>query len=123
MTELICEHCRIGIAMYGLYGRVRVYECVLNKRHKKWLAGFEEPCDGAPCTTSNLVLKGKGKDKYWDRVCNFPYKLIPIDQMQKSEDCLKQEREEKKEREEKAAKLRKEAEDLLLKARELDKTR
>lgn len=41
--------------------------------------------------------------------------------MRKSKDCLDDEREEKRYRDEQAARLRKEAEELLLKARELER--
>lgn len=106
----VCEHCQIGMSLYTFYGRQRVYECALNQHHKDCLAGFYEPCEGYHCGNGKRGEDWKPK-----------YKQIPIDQMKKSEECLQQELEEKQERDQKAARLRKEAEELLLKARDLEK--
>jgi hypothetical protein len=110
MPDNVCEHCLIGMSIYSLYGRQRVYECDLDLHQKDCLAGFFEPCDGSSCGNYN---RNKGE---WI----FKYKQISSSFMRKSEECLQQEREERQEREEKARRLRKKAEELLLRAGELE---
>ena len=105
----VCEHCQIGMALYTFYGRQRVYECALNQHSKDCLAGFYEPCEGYHCGNGKRGEDWKPK-----------YKQISISSMKKSEECLQQESEEKHDRDQKAARLRKEAEKLLLEARELE---
>jgi hypothetical protein len=109
IPDEVCEHCQIGMSLYTFYGRQRVYECDLNQYPKDCLAGFFEPCEGYHCGN------GKRGDDWKPK-----YKQIPIFRMKKSEECLQQEREEQKDRDDKARRLRKEAEELLLKARELE---
>lgn len=109
MDSKVCEHCLLGVAIYTFYGRYRVYECELNIYPKDCLAGFYEPCRGYHCGTGKRGEDWKPK-----------YKQISESDMRKSKDCLDDEREERRYRDEKAARLRKEAEELLLKARELE---
>jgi len=49
------------------------------------------------------------------------YKKIDISEMEKTDDCLEQEKEEQQERKDEAARLREEAEEKLVKARNLEK--
>jgi hypothetical protein len=108
----VCEHCLLGILVYSLYGQKRVYECELGIKymHKDLLAGFTDTCDGYYC--------GNGKrGEAW-----VPkYERISYSQMRKSEECLSDERREKEYNSEKANKLRKQAEELLMQARDLEK--
>jgi len=109
IPDKVCEHCQIGMSLYTFYGRQRVYECKLNLYPKDCLAGFYEPCEGYHCGNGKRGEDWKPK-----------YKQISISSMKKSEECLQQELEEKRDRDQKAARLRKEAEKLLLQARELE---
>jgi len=123
MPDKVCEHCLIGILLSSMYGRFRVYECELGIHDKDFLAGFEEPCVAYPsCGTSKLVLKSynNGKDKGWEREYKFKYKRIPISKMRKSEDCLRQEREEAADRKEGVERIRTEAMNLLRRADALE---
>lgn len=108
----VCEHCLLGILVYSLYGTKRVYECELGIKymHKDLLAGFTDPCDGYYCGT------GKRGEKWSPK-----YNRISYSQMRKSEECISNERREKEDRKKQANKLRKQAEELLLQARDLDK--
>lgn len=73
------------------------------------MAGFYEPCNGYYCSVGKReTLRPK-------------YKLVNEYDMKKSEECLQQEVEENRDRDQKVERLRKEAEELLLKARELEK--
>ncbi|MEW5907997.1 MAG: hypothetical protein AB1643_02360 [Patescibacteria group bacterium] len=119
--DKVCEHCLIGMKVYSFYGPFRVCECAKDIHPKNWTAGFEEPCDGYPSCftrTQNTFAQVKKGAPWYEY--KFKYKLIPRNEMRKSESCLRQEEEEKKEREEKAKRLRAQAEDLLIKARSLE---
>lgn len=119
MSGTVCEHCLIGIELISMMGRSRVYECEKGIHPKDCLAGFFEPCDGYPSCFSEGREKVKGMWVY-NRKFRFRYKRIPVSQMKKSEDCIRDEKEEAEKRRKEVERLRKGAEDLLLKARELE---
>ncbi len=120
-SDKVCEHCRIGRNLYSFYGTFRVYECVKDIHSKDWLAVFEKPCDGSYCVTKKMCSwKEAKKHGDWFYRYKFPYKLIPRSEMKKSEDCIRQEKEERKEKKEEAERLRSQAEDLFIKARLLE---
>jgi hypothetical protein len=98
-----------------------MYECEKNRHQKEWLAGFEEPCTGSRwCGNETRKIVSYGGEKEWEYTFHPDYKTIPRSKMRKSEDCLRQEREDRESNEKEASRLRKEASELLLKARDLD---
>jgi len=126
MPNKVCEHCLIGMLLTSMCGRFRVYECELGIHDKDWLAGFGEPCVAYPsCGTSKLVLRSynNGKDKGWEREYKFKYKRIPISEMRKSGECIRQEQEEEAARKKGAEGLRAKAMDLLRRADTLEHQR
>lgn len=106
-----CEHCLIGITCYSLYGKFKVYECEKGERYMQQdlIAGFIEPCYGYHCGTGKRGETWKPK-----------YKRIPTSQMRKSESCIQDEEEESESRRKDADSLKKQALELLLKAKELE---
>lgn len=119
-SDKVCEHCRIGMKLYSLYGTFRVYECIKDIHPKDWLAGFNEPCDGNYCTDrkKNTFAQVKAGAPWYTYTRR--YKQISRSEMKKSEDCIRQEEEERKEKKKEAERLRSKAEDLIIKARSLE---
>lgn len=109
----VCTHCLLGIVCLSLYGKFRVYECEKGIEYmcKDLLAGFVEPCDGYHCGY------GKRGEKWRPK-----YKRIHWSEMRKSEDCIQDEKEDTEKRHREAEQLRKEAMDLMVKAKELEKS-
>ena len=113
MAQQYCEHNRIGLLMYSLYGRFRVYTCALNKRHgRDWMAGWVEPCIAA---CANRYRKPGG-----ERCFSFPYKRISFSDIPMSDEALEQEKKDKAERKAKAQELRNQACDLIAQASKLE---
>ncbi len=123
-SDEVCEHCLIGVVIDSLWGPFQVYKCELDQYHgQEWLGGFEKPCEGHQCKTEKQVLRSynHGKDKRWEWEYKFRYKRIPRDQMRKSEDCLRQEREEEAARKGKAEALRRKAMEILREADQVER--
>jgi hypothetical protein len=123
VPDEVCEHCLIGIFLTSMMGRFRVYECEMGIHDKDFLAGFTEPCvNYLPCRTERRVLKSynQGKDKEWGYEYKFKYKRIPIAEMRKSKDCIRQEQEEEAARKKEAEELSAKAMDLLRRADTLE---
>lgn len=114
----VCEHCRINIMVYGLYGKFRTYVCARGIKIGELLAGSDTPCKGHHQPSCYSSIDGK---RHSPLPGKFRYKMIPFSEMKKSEDCLKEEKREKEEKKVEATRMRYEAEDLLIKARKLEK--
>lgn len=108
---MCCEHCLIGSKVLSMMGWIRVFECEKGFRDsdRDCLSGFFDPCDYyQTCFTDRMHSK--------DGKAHFRYKRIKRSEMRKSENCLKDEKEEQEHNAKERERLRNEAFELLKQA-------
>lgn len=112
----VCEHCLLGMVLFSLMGRFRVYECekVEEYEYKDLLTRFYNICEGYHC---GVDYKDEKRERRWKP----KYKRIPSSEMRKSESCIRQEKEDAEDRKKKADRLRKDAMELMCEAQELER--
>lgn len=116
----VCEHCRINILVSGLYGRFRTYTCARDIKIGELMVGADTPCKGhhQPSCYSSVE---QSFEKRHSSAKKFRFKMIPLSEMKKSEDCLAEEEKEKEDKKNEISKLRIQAGFLTSKARRLEK--
>jgi len=125
--ELCCEHCRKDRVVNFLdAGRRWTYRCAKGVTIGDFLWGAVNPCDGHPdcyvdtgkpkwLTNFQTHSLRRNPDKYI-----FPYKRIPLSQIKRTREGIKEDAEERRENKAEAKELREQARALLDKAKLLE---